>query len=182
MQNPHKGHQEPGIDWVFTRGACASKHGVCFVFASRLLLHEQACSPCATAGVVSLSVISFFTISIWCNGLSRPAPCTYRTPARSPCAAAGVVFLSVIHYLRLVSGALAVSKAVFSFVKVVPAFLRVNLLVKSVFLRVNLENRIKIDSFSPVIARPSTCSRLWISHSRLRMTPVYGAGPGPRAP
>ena len=32
MQHTHKGHQEPGID--FTQGACASKHGVCLVFAS----------------------------------------------------------------------------------------------------------------------------------------------------
>ena len=33
MRNPHKGHQEPGI----RAGACASKHGVCLVFASRPL-------------------------------------------------------------------------------------------------------------------------------------------------
>ena len=30
MRTPHKGHQEPGI----RAGACASKHGVCLVFAS----------------------------------------------------------------------------------------------------------------------------------------------------
>ena len=30
MRDPHKGHQEPGS----RAGACASKHGVCLVFAS----------------------------------------------------------------------------------------------------------------------------------------------------
>ena len=36
MRNPHKGHQEPGI----RAGACASKHGVCLIFTSRLLLGD----------------------------------------------------------------------------------------------------------------------------------------------